>query len=228
MQTDTSHTLSSYVFGKFTHSVAASAWHDAHAQAQARTIPTYLSLFIFGLAYEILLAYDALRLENTIQVAGICLYNAGLLIEAAVQYDQIRDTYDFLRLAPQPQTQPQPLIGAGFLPAVRGSILAVPVVLGVGTLGMSYVAWKLYKEYQWSIFENISVDLKVRRRYLTYQVNRSSPSITKSNLQRKNLSLPYAADHGLPDLYCAAQIRLLLLPLLHHSVPRRRPRDKGL
>ncbi|KAL8690580.1 MAG: hypothetical protein Q9218_004000 [Villophora microphyllina] len=55
------------------------------------TIPTFLALYIFGFVYQLILVYDALRLKNTIQVIGLCLYNVGLLIYAAVQMDQIQE-----------------------------------------------------------------------------------------------------------------------------------------
>ena len=65
--------------------------NGASRTTQARTIPTFLTLYIFGFLYQIVLVYDALRLKNTIQVIGISLYNIGLLIYAAVQMDQIKD-----------------------------------------------------------------------------------------------------------------------------------------
>ena len=33
--------------------------------------------------------YDSLRLKNTIQVIGLCLYNVGMLIYSSIQYEQI-------------------------------------------------------------------------------------------------------------------------------------------
>jgi len=77
--------LEGYVFAKF----QISLHPEARKTTQSRTIPTYLALFIFGFIYQLALVWDALRLKNTIQVIGLCLYNLGLLIYATVQYDQI-------------------------------------------------------------------------------------------------------------------------------------------
>ncbi|MCJ1404316.1 hypothetical protein MMC11_007541 [Xylographa trunciseda] len=35
---------------------------------------------------------------------------------------------------------------------------------------MTGVAWKLYDEFAWTIYKNISADLKMKRRYLTFQI----------------------------------------------------------
>lgn len=150
----------SYLFGQFYHSLH----NNAQSTSQSRTVPTYLSLFIFGFVYELFLIYDALRLQNTIQVIGLCLYNLGLLVEAAVQLDQIRDAVDFLI------NQTPPSIDPGFYNTVYPYVVAVPGVLGLGTVLMSFVAWKLYREFAWYVWENISADPRLKRKYLSYQV----------------------------------------------------------
>jgi hypothetical protein len=37
-------------------------------RTDSRTIPTYLALFIFAFLFDIALSWDAIRLQNTIQV----------------------------------------------------------------------------------------------------------------------------------------------------------------
>ncbi|KAI7036586.1 hypothetical protein KC352_g46932, partial [Hortaea werneckii] len=34
----------------------------------------------------------------------------------------------------------------------------------------SFVAWKLYNEFAWTIYKHISADLRLKRRYLVYQI----------------------------------------------------------
>ena len=107
-----------------------------------------------------LLVYDALRLKNTIQIIGICIYNLGLLIYASVQKDQIHDAiYDL-----------SGNIDNDVWDAVKPFLIAIPCVLAGGTIAMSFVARKLYDEFAWTIYKHISADLKMKRRYLTYQV----------------------------------------------------------
>ncbi|KAI9805878.1 MAG: hypothetical protein M1825_000492 [Sarcosagium campestre] len=124
-----------------------------------RTIPTYLTLFIFGFIYQMILVWDALRLKNTIQVIGLCLYNLGLLIYAAVQIDQIKD-----QITDRPDYSPK------FWAATRPYLVAIPCIIALGTVLLSGVAWKLYDEFAWTIYKHISADLKMKRRYLTFQI----------------------------------------------------------
>ena len=125
------------------------------------TIPTFLTLYIFGFVYELLLAYDALRLKNTIQIIGLCLYNLGLLIYAAVQMAEINDAVKQLG----------PHIDATTWSAVKPFLVAIPCVIAVGSISMSFVARKIYDEFAWTIYKHISADLRMKRRYLAYQVH---------------------------------------------------------
>ena len=165
--------LEAYVFGEFETSVdwdklQSDQSNQQYRLARAKAIPTYLAIFIFGFVYQIVLVWDALRLSNTIQVIGICLYNLGMMIYAAVQQDQVTDTVD--------------AIGADYLDLeaweyVTPCLTAVPCILGGGTLLLSGVAWKLYSVFAWSIYKQISADLRLKRRYLIYQVNYSPATL---------------------------------------------------
>lgn len=116
-------------------------------------------MYIFGFVYELLLAYDALRLKNTIQIIGLCLYNLGLLIYAAVQMAEINDAVK--NLGPNTTTWS----------AVKPFLVAIPCVIAVGSIAMSVVARKIYDEFAWTIYKHISADLRMKRRYLAYQVH---------------------------------------------------------
>ena len=117
-------------------------------------------MYIFGFIYQLILVYDALRLKNTIQVIGLCIFNNALLIYAAVQMTQINDAVDQLAGRIDPTVWS----------AVKPFLIAIPCVIALGTLAMSFVARKLYDEFAWTIYKHISADLRMKRRYLTYQV----------------------------------------------------------
>jgi len=123
---------------------------------------------MFGYIYQIILVYDALRQKNTIQVIGLVLYNLGILIYAAIQFDQIDDAIYALK---------NPGGGGGSLikdpdvwAEIRAELIALPILMAVATVIFAFVAWKLYDEFAWTIYKHISADLRMKRRYLTYQV----------------------------------------------------------
>ncbi|KAL9049183.1 MAG: hypothetical protein Q9162_007355 [Coniocarpon cinnabarinum] len=164
--------LEGYLFARF----QADLFPSARDKPVSRVVATYLSLFIFGFLYQLVLVYDALRLKNTIQVIGLCIYNLGLVIEAAVQYDQIRDAFThYSHPANNPRRRDGVAdssddINSSFWDQAQPIAIAAPVFLGVVTLALAFLAWKLYDEFAWSIYKHISADLRLRRRYLSYQI----------------------------------------------------------
>lgn len=167
--------IEAYVFGEFQASLG-----NANADGEVdnddgptKTIPTYLALFIFGFIYELVLAWDALRLKNTIQVIGICIYNLGMVIYSSVQMDQVNTAIKTLLGKDQ--------IEQDTWRHLRPFLIAAPCIIALGTVLLSYVAYKLYNEFAWTIYKHISADLRLKRRYLTYQVGILSPSLSISN-----------------------------------------------
>lgn len=116
--------------------------------------------------------YDSLRLKNTIQVIGLCVFNAAMLIYAAVQVDQINKA--IFALAEPDGT----LVKAVYVShpqqlweKIYPFIVAVSCIIALGTVIMSYVTWKLYQEFSWVIYKHISADLRMKHRFLVYQVS---------------------------------------------------------
>ena len=152
---------SSYVFAKFQLSLKPHHKNDA----LARTIPTYLTLFIFGFLYQLVLVYDSLRMKNTIQVIGLCAYNIGMLIYAAIQLDQVKKAISQL-ISQDGAIEPSQDVWGDLKPF----LLAAPFIIAFFTILMSGVAWKLSDEFAWAIYKDITADLRQKRRYLTFQV----------------------------------------------------------
>jgi hypothetical protein len=121
---------------------------------------------MFGYLYQLFLVWDALRLKNTIQVIGLVIYNVGIMVYAAIQYDQIGDASEaLLKLH---------FLRDDFWRDVKGMLIAVPVLMAAATIAFAFVAWKLYDEFAWTIYKHISADLRLKRRYLTYQVQQAT------------------------------------------------------
>ncbi|RPB04481.1 hypothetical protein L873DRAFT_1666982 [Choiromyces venosus 120613-1] len=165
--------LEGYVFAAFQNNLHQDFinTHGSNFQkAQTRTIPTYLTLFIFAHLFLVVLCYDALRLKNTIQVIGICIFNAAMLVYAAIQMDQIHDANTFLKNLGAGDDPNRAGIGMNIWPVIRPSLIAIPCVIALSTVLMCVICWKLYDEFAWTIYKHISADLKMKERYLKFQI----------------------------------------------------------
>ena len=136
--------------------------NGADDQTTARTIPTFLTLYIFGIFYQLVLVWDALRLKNTIQIIGLCMLNIGLLIYGAVQMEQIKQAILLLNTAGN--------VDLALWGQTRPFLIAIPCILALGTCFLSVAAWKLYDEFAWTIYKHISADPRMKRRYLIFQI----------------------------------------------------------
>jgi hypothetical protein len=84
-------------------------------------------------------------------------------------------------------------------------LILIPVFIGVCTIAMIFVTWRLRAENSWNIYQSMSADLQMNRRYFTYQVG-----------------IPFLKDvrilaNLVPGLYCPTEIRFLLH--IRHTTP---------
>lgn len=168
----------SYVFAQFqTHLTAKVDSADTNTTAQYKTIPTFLTLFIFGFLYELLLVWDALRLKNTIQIIGICIANLALLVYTAIQIDQIEEAitdlgqYNGLKGGYTDTDGTVVSARDALWDRVQPFLIAIPIVLAIGTVILSWIAWKLYQVFAWDILKQIGADYRMKKRFLYYQVS---------------------------------------------------------
>ncbi|KAL7943100.1 hypothetical protein V8C42DRAFT_359269 [Trichoderma barbatum] len=155
-----------YVFGKFQLSLGDYIT-DPQVQSQYKTIPTFLTLFIFGFLYELIIVLDALRMKNTIQIIGVCIANLALLVYAALQIEQIQVALGTLEAHGSLE---QDITSAMLWGDIKAYLVASPVIIAVATIGMVYVAWKLYQQFAWDILKNIGADYRMKKRFLHYQI----------------------------------------------------------
>lgn len=158
---------------------------------------SFLGLYIFALVYELALSYDALKRKNTFQLVGLCLCNFGLFVYGVVQMKEIRETISGLSISEAS--------GNILWKHYQIELILIPVFIGVCTIAMIFVTWRLRAENSWNIYQSMSADLQMNRRYFTYQVG-----------------IPFLKDvrilaNLVPGLYCPTEIRFLLH--IRHTTP---------
>jgi hypothetical protein len=90
------------------------------------------------------------------------MYNVGLLIYGAVQMNQIQEAVSALAGLNE--------IDLAIWGETKPFLIAIPCIIALCTVLLSVEAWKLYDEFAWTIYKHISADLRLKRRYLTYQI----------------------------------------------------------
>lgn len=138
--------LEGYIFARYI-STAASLTNSAISTTSARAIPTYFALFLFAEIFGLLVAWDSLRLKNTIQIIGLCIYHVALLVYAIIQIDQIREALG-LRLI-----HDNKLWGLDSAGSIQPWLVAIPIIIGISVLILSYFVYKLYEEFGWTIYK---------------------------------------------------------------------------
>ncbi|KAK8118266.1 uncharacterized protein PG998_006547 [Apiospora kogelbergensis] len=134
------------------------------------TVPMYFSLFIFAFVFELVVVYDALRLNSMIQLVGLCIYNFLLLMYAAVQPLHVKKSLDALSgsfiLGVKPMLSPDHHTWERIHPA----LIVVILVQAVATAAMSFLTYKLHFEFAWVVYKVLHADLQMRRRLLNFQI----------------------------------------------------------
>lgn len=160
-------TLVGIIFGRIVSDV------DNFSQ-NLKTVSVYLAVFVFGCVFQVLIAWDAVRLKNTMQLIGVLIFNIALTITAAVEIRQVRDALNAqTRISggiPCPDS-PNVLCPANSLfPSVERFLIAVAAVCFVAELVMAFLSFKLWKEFGWIIYQKIGADLRIRRLFFWYQL----------------------------------------------------------
>ncbi|KAL1930624.1 hypothetical protein VTP01DRAFT_10786 [Rhizomucor pusillus] len=140
--------------------IFANFYHTPFADDLGMGIPVYLMIFIFSQVYQVGIAWDAVRMKNTIQVIAFILFNLCCFIYAVFQFQQISDALNQNDIA-----------GKDHLQWLITRLLIVnAVIIGVCELGYFYLGARLYQEFGWRIYKKIGADPEIRNMYRWYQI----------------------------------------------------------
>src|SRR5438552_1649613 len=95
-----------------------------------------------------------------------------MLLYSAIQIEQVHDAIEEtggLQFDPWPSPLPQLSI-INMRAGVRPFLIAVPCVIGFAMILLMFITWKLFDEFGWTIYKHIGASVRMRRRYLVYQI----------------------------------------------------------
>ncbi|KAK7720423.1 hypothetical protein SLS57_005512 [Botryosphaeria dothidea] len=143
---------------------------DAYDMVRTYTIPLNVGLFVFGCWWQLLLTTDAVSAKNNIQLFALCIDNACLFAVNVMRYYQTSETASELLLAADGTNGSLVKAGFSYWPVVEPALITSTAWVGVSTLSMCALAYKLHRDFAWEIYKHVSANVDLRKRYLAYQV----------------------------------------------------------
>lgn len=139
-------------------------------QSNYKTIPCYLALFVLAEIFELLMAFDALRLRNVIQLVGILVFHAALVVFAGIQVHETKVA--LVRIPDCDGTDDYVLCGGSgtLYRKVEHLLITVPCIIAAAWLVMIFFVRALYYEFGWAIFRIVGANPAMKAMYQFYQV----------------------------------------------------------
>lgn len=134
-------------------------------------VPIDAAIIWFACMYEFTLSIGAMRHKNNILPFAVCVSNVFTVAFAAMQYPAMKGFCKSMSEQRAMYDEPLVDISRNIWPQIRAPQLAVPIVIGICTLGIWGLAFKLHKQYAWSIYRSVQGDSRTRARYLAYEVS---------------------------------------------------------
>lgn len=139
------------------------------SSSQLKTIPCYLALFGLAEVFELLMALDALKLRNIIQLVGILVFHIALIVFSALQVHEAHTALVFLN--DDPCTTFFGCDGPHTLwRRVEPFLIVVPCMLAASLLVMVFFVRQLFGEFGWAVFHVVGANPVMKTMYQWYQI----------------------------------------------------------
>ncbi|ORY07120.1 hypothetical protein K493DRAFT_273791 [Basidiobolus meristosporus CBS 931.73] len=126
-----------------------------HDNSDNYTLLVYFIIFISSQLFQVVLVWDALRHQNTIQIIALMLFNLSCFCYSLIQYHQLSQISG-IEGAPGKMCQ--------------NLTISIAVIMFVFFLLYLWVGYGLYREFGWNIYKRIGADVRLKSRYRTYQI----------------------------------------------------------
>ncbi|ORZ36766.1 hypothetical protein BCR44DRAFT_1059304 [Catenaria anguillulae PL171] len=140
-----------------------------------RSVPVYASLFACAQLYSMFLAYDATKHENVLQLIALIFFNSAIVVYAVFQSITQLHPLDIgllLRPPTQPASSSSSTVGLslGQIDYILAVGYSLPVLATYFTTVVALIAWRLYKEFPFSVYKKIGADRVIQSMYRTYLI----------------------------------------------------------
>lgn len=126
-------------------------------------LTTYFTVLMFGIFYQLVITWDAFRLESVIQVIALVAYNFALLLYVMIQKSQL--CWIHTCKSKNPDEKPGVLWSK-----TSSTATALEWMVAGVTLVLAFSAWRLFQERLWKK-KSLGSDLSMVKKYHTYQVS---------------------------------------------------------
>lgn len=131
----------------------------------SRSIPAYLIVFVFAQLFQLVLAWDAVRGQNTIEMIGIVIFNFCCFAYSIFEITQTKDSLNSSNAYFEPEGSANRLSDS-LVPFLG----AVVVVIGLSQCAVTWLAYQLFQEFGWKIYKKIGADPRMKKMYRAYQI----------------------------------------------------------
>ncbi|KAG1875331.1 hypothetical protein C8R48DRAFT_831186 [Suillus tomentosus] len=130
-----------------------------------KTLPCYLALFILAEIFELIMALDALRSRNIIQLMGIVLFHGALIVFSALQ---VHETHVAIYSCPSCIADSNDL--SNLWNKVERFLIVAPCIIAASWFFLMFWIKQLYDEFGWVIFHVVGANPKFKSMYQFYQI----------------------------------------------------------
>ncbi|KAF2017845.1 hypothetical protein BU24DRAFT_449430 [Aaosphaeria arxii CBS 175.79] len=133
-------------------------------------IPMCLTTSALGCIFQVFLTLDSFRIKNTVQLVALCIANVFLTIAIGLQYHTSKASVGRILINTDMYGFPFAQAEIPFWANSAPTLIVCIVVACVCTSAMVGLAYGLHIEFAWALYKNVSPDMKMRNRYLVYQI----------------------------------------------------------
>lgn len=151
-----------------------------HSDPVLNAATIYLAVFAIAGAFELVFAFDSLRLKNVFQLLALLFFLTTMLVYGALLHGQLHNTINTANVGwDSGYADPTCLEGNldvlncfdGTTPLfskIDPYLIVIPVILGVSLLIQSYLTYRLVFEFGWASFKRIGASRQLQSYYDWY------------------------------------------------------------